>query len=103
MGKSKEKPEGLDRMVYSLEDHYAHSVSDRRRLLADHEFVRGDDHVWRHLDGRAIGEGVMAALIDRAFPRHLGPEMPLQSQPEVQTRSEEDGRRKSRKKTSKPR
>ena len=103
MGKSKEQSESLDRMVYSLEDHYGYGVAERRRLLADHGFVRGEDHVWRHMDGRAIGEGVMSALIDRALLRYLGSDTPPQSQPAMKTRSEDDGRRKGRKKASKPR
>ena len=40
-------------------------------MLADHGFVRDENHIWRHSDGRAIGEGVMSALIDTAFVRYL--------------------------------
>ena len=40
-------------------------------MLADHGFVRDENHIWRHCDGRAIGEGVMSALIDTAFVRYL--------------------------------
>jgi len=40
-------------------------------MLADHGFVRDENHVWRHRDGRAIGEGVMSALIDAAFIGYL--------------------------------
>ncbi len=103
MRKSKETSESLDRMVYSLEDHYQHNVAERRRLLADHGFVRGEDHIWRHTDGRAIGEGVMSALIDRAFARYLGVDLPLQSLPEMQTNAQDDSPGKGGKKTSKSR
>ena len=40
-------------------------------MLADHGFVRDENHIWRHRDGRALGEGVMSALIDTAFVRYL--------------------------------
>lgn len=54
-----------------VENYYSLALSERRRVLADAGFVRGDDHIWRHPDGRAIGEGVMAALIDDALLRYL--------------------------------
>lgn len=41
-------------------------------MLADRGFWRDDDRIWRHPDRRAIGEGVMSALIDAAFLRFLG-------------------------------
>src|SRR6476659_5217657 len=50
---------------------YQHSLAERCRILADHEFVRDENHIWRHRDGRAIGEGVMSALIDTAFLGYL--------------------------------
>ncbi len=40
-------------------------------MLADAGFVRDDLRVWAHPDGRAVGEGVAAALTDEAFLRFL--------------------------------
>jgi hypothetical protein len=57
-------------------DFYRLSLSERRRMLADLGFVRDDDRIWRHADGRAIGEGVVGALIDPALLRYLGVDPP---------------------------
>jgi hypothetical protein len=48
-------------------DYYQYGLADRRRLMADVGFVRDDSRIWSHADGRAIGEGVAAALTDKAF------------------------------------
>jgi hypothetical protein len=40
-------------------------------MLADAGFSRDDLRIWAHPDGRAIGEGVAAALTDEAFLRYL--------------------------------
>lgn len=50
---------------------YQYTLADRRRFLADAEFVRDDLRIWSHPDGRAIGDGVAAALTDKAFFRFL--------------------------------
>jgi hypothetical protein len=52
-------------------DYYKIALTDRRRMLADAGFVRDDLRIWSHADGRAIGEGVAAALTDEAFLRFL--------------------------------
>lgn len=39
--------------------------------MADAGFTRDDLRIWSHPDGRAIGEGVAAALTDEAFFRYL--------------------------------
>ena len=44
-------------------------------MLADAGFVRNDLRIWTHPDGRAIGEGVAAALTDQAFQRFLDQEL----------------------------
>jgi hypothetical protein len=49
-------------------------LTDRRRMLADAGFARDDLRIWAHPDGRAIGEGVAAALTDEAFLRFLNVE-----------------------------
>lgn len=51
---------------------YQMDAAERRRLLADLGFVRDEDRIWRHADGRALGEGVALALTDRALQRYLG-------------------------------
>lgn len=51
---------------------YSYGLPERCRILADTGFVRDEHRIWRHPDGRAIGEGVMTALIDTAFFRFLG-------------------------------
>ncbi|MGH9936039.1 MAG: hypothetical protein ACREAM_07325 [Blastocatellia bacterium] len=50
---------------------YTVALTDRRRMLADAGFARDDLRIWSHPDGRAIGEGVAAALTDAAFLRFL--------------------------------
>jgi len=55
-------------------DFYTFVLTDRRRMLADAGFARDDLRIWAHPDGRAIGEGVAAALSDEAFLRFLGVE-----------------------------
>jgi hypothetical protein len=54
------------------DDFYTFTVTARRRMLADAGFARDDLRIWAHSDGRAIGEGVAAALTDEAFLRFLG-------------------------------
>ncbi|HEY8459953.1 MAG TPA: hypothetical protein VIM99_06200 [Blastocatellia bacterium] len=58
------------------DDFYALVLPDRRRMLADAGFVRNDLRIWTHPDGRAIGEGVAAALTDEAFLRFLKADKP---------------------------
>ncbi|MEO7633426.1 MAG: hypothetical protein ABIU20_08525, partial [Blastocatellia bacterium] len=53
---------------------YQLALTDRRRMLADAGFVRNDFRIWTHPDGRAIGEGVAAALSDQAFQKYLAQE-----------------------------
>lgn len=55
---------------------YEYGLPERCRMLADEGFVRDESRVWRHSDGRAIGEGVMNALIDPAFFRFLSIDPP---------------------------
>jgi hypothetical protein len=50
---------------------YTFALTERRRMLADAGFARDDLRIWAHPDGRAIGEGVAAALTDEAFLRYL--------------------------------
>jgi hypothetical protein len=50
---------------------YRYSATERRRLMADTGFVRGEDRIWSHPDGHSIGEGVALALADEAFFRFL--------------------------------
>ena len=52
-------------------DFYTVALTDRRRLLADAGFARDNLRIWAHPDGRAVGEGVAAALTDEAFLRYL--------------------------------
>jgi hypothetical protein len=56
-------------------DFYTFALTDRRRMLADAGFARDDLRIWAHPDGRAIGEGVAAALSDEAFLRFLDVEV----------------------------
>lgn len=56
------------------DDFYNLALPDRRRMLADAGFTRDDLRIWTHSDGRAIGEGVAAALTDEAFLRFLNVE-----------------------------
>ncbi len=53
------------------DEFYNFALTDRRRMLADAGFARDDLRIWAHADGRAIGEGVAAALTDEAFLRFL--------------------------------
>jgi hypothetical protein len=55
-------------------DFYIFVLTERRRMLADAGFARDDLRIWTHPDGRAIGEGVAAALTDEAFLRYLNVE-----------------------------
>ncbi|MBS1792135.1 MAG: hypothetical protein JST85_30795 [Acidobacteria bacterium] len=57
---------------------YQLALTDRRRALADAGFVRNDQRIWSHSDGRSIGEGVASALTDQAFLRFLGIELPVE-------------------------
>lgn len=50
---------------------YRYSATERRRLMADTGFVRGEDRIWSHPDGHSIGDGVALALADEAFFRFL--------------------------------
>lgn len=59
-----------------MNEFYRLDLPQRRRLLADEGFVRDWTRVWQHPDGRAIGEGVAAALTDTAFCRFLGIDEP---------------------------
>lgn len=56
------------------ENFYTVALAERRRLLAAAGFARNDLRIWSHNDGRAIGEGVAAALTDEAFLRFLNVE-----------------------------
>jgi hypothetical protein len=58
--------------VTMMNEFYQLELSQRRRLLADEGFVRDWTRIWKHPDGRAVGEGVAAALTDEAFCRFLG-------------------------------
>lgn len=57
-------------------DYYQLALPERQRLLSAAGFVRNELRVWAHADGRAIGEGVAAALTDAAFYRFLHIEAP---------------------------
>jgi hypothetical protein len=59
-----------------IENFYQYGGNDRRRAMADAGFARDNSKIWRHPDGRAIGEGVALALTDRAFFQYLGVECP---------------------------
>ena len=70
-------------------DFYTLVLTDRRRMLADAGFARDELRIWSHPDGRAIGEGVAAALSDEAFLRFLAVEAaPVNESPERQKDSE---------------
>jgi hypothetical protein len=56
------------------DEFYTFALTERRRMLADAGFTRDDLRIWAHPDGRAIGEGVAAALTDEAFLRYLNVE-----------------------------
>ena len=70
-------------------DFYTFALTDRRRMLADTGFTRDDLRIWGHPDGRAIGEGVAAALTDEAFLRFLR----LEAAPVFPSENEENGLR----------
>ena len=55
---------------------YRLTLADRRRLLADTGFVRDGHGIWSHPDGRALGEGVAAALTDASLLRYLKVDLP---------------------------
>ncbi len=59
-------------------EYYRLELPQRRRMLADEGFVRDWTRIWTHPDGRAIGEGVAAALTDEAFCRFLGIGVPTE-------------------------
>lgn len=63
-------------------DFYQLALTERRRMLADAGFVRNELRIWVHEDGRAIGEGVAAALTDAALLRFLQIETPRQREAE---------------------
>lgn len=63
-------------------DFYQLALTERRRMLADVGFVRNELRIWVHEDGRAIGEGVAAALTDAALLRFLQIETPRQREAE---------------------
>jgi hypothetical protein len=58
-------------MEAMVNKYYRLSVEDRRRLLADAGFTRNAYRIWSHADGRALGDGVTAALTDEALLRYL--------------------------------
>ena len=68
---------------------YRFALTDRRRMLADAGFERDDLRIWSHPDGRAIGEGVAAALTDEAFLRYLKVEINSGSRVETESESAE--------------
>jgi hypothetical protein len=77
------------RMAY---DFYTIVLTDRRRMLADAGFARDDLRIWAHPDGRAIGEGVAAALSDESFLRFLDVEAaPVNESTERQREAERQG------------
>jgi hypothetical protein len=59
-----------------VENPYSLEINQRRRLLADLGFMRTDQRIWVHPDGRAIGEAVVSALTDSALYRFLRIEPP---------------------------
>jgi hypothetical protein len=66
-------------------EYYRYGVNERRRMLADLGFSRDDLRIWSHPDGRSIGEGVAAALTDKAFFRFLGIHGPEQTLTSAET------------------
>jgi hypothetical protein len=73
-------------------DFYTFALTDRRRILADAGFARDDLRIWAHPDGRAIGEGVAAALTDEAFLRFLNVETaPVNGLPQGHREAEREG------------
>ena len=51
---------------------YQLELDKRRELLSLANFSLDEYGVWTHPDGRAVGEGVIVALVDSAFLRYLG-------------------------------
>jgi hypothetical protein len=51
---------------------YQLQLDKRRELLSLADFWLDEYRVWRHSDGRAVGEGVIVALVDSAFLRYIG-------------------------------
>ena len=73
-------------------DFYTLVLTDRRRMLADAGFARDELRIWAHSDGRAIGEGVAAALSDEAFLRFMDVEAaPVNESTERQREAERPG------------
>ena len=73
-------------------DFYTIVLTDRRRMLADAGFARDELRIWAHSDGRAIGEGVAAALSDEAFLRFMDVEAaPVNESTERQREAERPG------------
>lgn len=70
------------------ENYYQLDLPCRRRMLADQGFVRDQMRVWWHPDGRAVGEGVAAALTDAAFCRFLGVAVPVAEEAPVKERAQ---------------
>ncbi|MFN0084156.1 MAG: hypothetical protein ACKVX9_02105 [Blastocatellia bacterium] len=66
-------------------EYYHYGLNERRRMLADMGFSRDDLRIWSHSDGRSIGEGVAAALTDKAFFRFLGIDGPEQTLTSAET------------------
>jgi hypothetical protein len=64
-------------MKAKANNYYRINLEERRRLLADGGFVRDAYRIWSHPDGRALGEGVAAALTDEALLRYLRLDPPL--------------------------
>jgi hypothetical protein len=66
-------------------------------MLADAGFARDDLRIWAHHDGRAIGEGVAAALSDEAFLRFLDvAAAPVNESPQRYRETERHGDRETR-------
>lgn len=45
---------------------------ERDQLLLQEGFVKDEERIWRHPDGRAIGDSIVTALTDDSFVRYLG-------------------------------
>ena len=69
-------------MIMQVENPYSLEINQRRRLLADAGFMRTDQRIWVHPDGRAIGEAVVSALTDSALYRFLRIEPPAETNDE---------------------
>jgi hypothetical protein len=77
-------------------DFYTIVLTDRRRMLADVGFARDELRIWAHPDGRAIGEGVAAALSDEAFLRFLDVEVAPVNESAGRQRDRETERQRDR-------